>query len=379
MAAANASRPAETHGALRPTRVVSHDGLIHPSLLSALPDELVEHTPGLTVAEARRILSLAHRTGQLPAVTPAGIRRGPFLSVRSTFSVPSLSVVARRASSLDPFVKYALQAPDGAIVEAVRIPLERPGRFVSCVSSQVGCGIGCAFCATGRMGLARNLAAWEIVDQVRKLRDELPPPGRMHGVVFQGMGEPLANVREVIRSIRVMCDPSMLAIDARAITVCTSGLLPGLRTLIAELPNVRLGISIGSAIPELRAQLIPLEKHHRLADVLALAADHARATRIAPMLAYTMLAGVNDGEADIEALARLAKTFADRAGIAPRVSLIAYNPTGEGDRFAPSPADRVEAVRQAVGGLGIPVVRRYSGGADVGAACGQLGMELRGC
>lgn len=348
-----------------------------PSILSVLPDELVTLSPGITLPEARRILSLAHRTGRLPPVTPAGIRRAPYLAVRSSFDVATLPIIDRRASALDPFVKYALRAADGAIVEAVRIPLERPGRFVACVSSQVGCAIGCAFCATGRMGLARNLRAWEIVEQVRQLRDELPHKGRMHGVVFQGMGEPLANVEEVIRSVRVMSDPSLLAIDARAITVCTSGHGRGLKTLIAELPNVRLGISIGSALPAVRAKLIPLEHAYPLRDILQVAAAHARATRIAPMLAYTLLAGINDRDADIEALADLARGFADDAGIPPRVSLIAYNRIGEHDPFAPSPPERVEAVRRVVGALGIPVVRRYSGGSDVGAACGQLGMELR--
>jgi len=357
--------------------VLSPPAVSLPALLSALPHELVEHAPGLSLPEARRILSLVHRQGQLPAVTPAGIRRGPYLQVRSSFVVPSLSVVQRRPSRLDPFIKYALRCPDGSIIEAVRIPLERPGRFVACVSSQVGCAIGCAFCATGRMGLSRNLDAWEIVDQVRKLRDDLPHDARMHGVVFQGMGEPLANVRQVVRSIRVMCDPSLLAIDARAITVCTSGHLRGLRTLVEELPNVRLGISIGSAIAHERARLIPLERSNPLAEVLQVAASHAKATRIAPMLAYTLLAGVNDSDAHIEALADLAKRFAESAGIAPRVSLIAYNRIGDGDPFSASPPERVDALRRAVGRLGIPVVRRYSGGSDVGAACGQLGMECR--
>src|SRR6185369_6683510 len=111
-------------------------------------------------------------------------------------AVPTLDLVERRASAEDPFVKYAFRLADGAIIEAVRIPLEKPGRYSACVSSQVGCALACAFCATGRMGLSRNLEAWEIVEQVRLIRRDLAAsvagPARVHGVLSQGMGEPLA-------------------------------------------------------------------------------------------------------------------------------------------------------------------------------------------
>jgi 23S rRNA (adenine2503-C2)-methyltransferase len=348
------------------------------NLLSILPDELVSRIPELTLPEARRLLSIVHRRGDLPTVTPSGVRRAPFLSVRDCFHVDRLLLVQRCPSRLDPFVKYAFRAPDRAIIEAVRIPLERPHRFVACVSSQVGCALGCAFCATGRLGFARSLHAWEIVDQVRLVRDELPEAGRIHGVVFQGMGEPLANVDAVIRSIRVMTDPSMLAIDGRAITVCTAGVRSAIPRLLSALPAVRLGISIGSAIAEKRAALMPIEKRSPLRQVLDLAADHARETRIAPMLAYTLLAGVNDGPDDLEAMKALVAAFVARAQMAPRISLIAYNSIGPADVFAASPPDRSDWFRRALGSTGVPVVRRYSGGADVGAACGQLGMQLRG-
>src|SRR5262249_42116601 len=158
---------------------------------------------------------------------------------------PALRVVAETASAIDPFVKYLLEAPDGARFEAVRIPLEHPGRVTVCVSSQVGCALACAFCATGRLGLARNLAAWEIVELVRIGRahsgdaaaargpQSIGPP-RVHGVVFQGMGEPLANLDAVLQAIRVLHEPCALGIDARAITVCTAGLPSGIRRLAAE-------------------------------------------------------------------------------------------------------------------------------------------------
>src|SRR5690606_36894063 len=142
------------------------------------------------------------------------------------------------------------------------------GRFTVCVSSQVGCALACGFCATGRLGLRRNLEAWEIVEQVRAIRAELPEGGRIHGVVFQGMGEPLANLEQLITDIRVLSEPSAQAIDSRAITVCTSGLPTGIKRLANELPAVRLGISLGSPLPSKRKSLMPIDKPHALDDVL---------------------------------------------------------------------------------------------------------------
>jgi len=346
------------------------------SLLAVLPEDLVRKFPTLEPSEARRLLAIVHRTGQMPSVTPAGVRRAPFFQIRDAIPLQSLELISRRPSKLDPFVKYAFGTSDGAIVEAVRIPLERPNRFVVCVSSQTGCAVGCAFCATGRLGTGRNLAAWEIVDQVRQVRDDLPEQGRVHGVVFQGMGEPLANVDAVIQSVRVMTDPSLQSIDGRAITVSTAGLIRPLPRLLESLPRVRLGVSIGHANPQRRLELMPIESANPLQKVLDIAADHARATRIATMLAYTLLGGVNDGESDADELSELLQHYVARADLPPRLSLIPYNPIGANDPFVASDPTRAERFRQRLRTLGIPVVRRYSGGSDVGAACGQLGMEL---
>ena len=301
----------------------------------------------------------------------------PFFSFATRFLSRPFSVSADARVSWDPFVKYAFETHDHVIVEAVRIPLERPNRFVVCVSSQTGCALRCAFCATGRLGPGRNLEAWEIVDQVRQVRDDLPAGGRVHGVVFQGMGEPLANVDAVIQAVRVMTDPSLQSIDARAITVSTAGLVRPLPRLLSEVPRVRLGVSVGHADPDKRRSLMPVEVANPLTTVLDIAADHGRCTHIATMLAYTLLDGVNDGAEDAEAFCGLVRRYMERATLPPRVSLIAYNRIGPDDPFAPSDPARAEAFRQRLRAEKVPVVRRYSGGSDVGAACGQLGMELR--
>jgi 23S rRNA (adenine2503-C2)-methyltransferase len=331
---------------------------------------LAQRVCGLTLAEARKVVSAVHRGLSLDRPL-AGVRRSSLEAVRRTGHVPRLELVAECASRVDPFVKFALRTHDGHLVEAVKIPLERAGRFSACVSSQVGCALACAFCATGRLGLMRNLEAWEIVEQVRIVRSTLGAGARVHGVVFQGMGEPMSNLDRVLEAIATLCDPSALAIDARAITVCTAGLPSGIRRLAREAPRVRLAISIGGARRGVRRSLMPIEAAHGLDEVMDAAAFHAETTGLAPMWAVTLLSGVNDSDADALALAAMASAFTARAGVRPRISVIPYNAI-EGNPFARTGDAREAAFRAVLGAGGHPSHKRYSGGADVNAACGQL-------
>ncbi|MGK3993723.1 radical SAM protein [Sorangium sp. So ce1024] len=393
------------------------------ALQAVLPAELAAAC-GIDLTDARRIVSLAHRLGELPARAPATVRRAALDAARAVGEIRTLELTERRASAEDPFVKYAFRLDDGAIVESVRIPLERPGRYSACVSSQVGCALACAFCATGRMGLTRNLEAWEIVEQVRLIRRDLAASAeragvgaRIHGVLFQGMGEPLANADRVIQAIRVLSEPSAQAIDMRNITVCTAGLPSGIRRLAAEVPGVRLGLSLGSVRPGRRRLLMPIDGAHPLEEVLAAVGEHARATGHAPMWAYTLLADQNDSDEDAASLASLARSFAAQHGVSPRLSLIPYNSIGPADAPLPSPgaaaprgaaeqrsaaepqgaaaprgaaeqrsaadprgaaadpfvrSSRLAAFRAVLAAAGVGSIVRYSGGGDVGAACGQL-------
>lgn len=336
-----------------------------------LPEDLASRL-SIDIGDARRILSLAHRAGALPERSPATIRRRALCAVKDASVLRAIELVERSRSAVDPFVKYAFKLEDGAVIESVRIPLERPGRFSVCVSSQAGCALACAFCATGKMGLLRNLEAWEIVEQVRTVRRDLQADGlseRVHGVLFQGMGEPLSNAERVIRAIRVLSEPCTQAIDMRNITVCTAGLPSGIRMLLREVPAVRIGLSLGSLRPGARKRLMPIDGAHPLSEVLLALGEHARVSGHAPMWAYTLLAGENDAEEDAEALSKLALSFGDKYGKMPRISLIPYN-AAPGLAFERSPAllgFRAQLIERGVG-----AIIRYSGGFDVGAACGQL-------
>jgi 23S rRNA (adenine2503-C2)-methyltransferase len=338
------------------------------------PDALVRAIPGIAIEEARRVVSAVHR--DLPIDQPLkGVRRGAMACLREAGFVPSLSVERESKSLVDPFVKLVLRAADGAVFETVRIPLEKAGRFSVCVSSQVGCALGCLFCATGRLGLIRNLEAWEIVEQVRIVKRTLDRERgeRIRGVVFQGMGEPMANLDRVLEAIFVMTDPSALAIDTRAITVCTSGLPAGIVRLAHEAPRVRLGLSIGSARTEVRRNLMPIDAAHPLADVMEASVEHALRTGLAPMWAVTPLAAHNDTLGDAQKLAELARDFVAKTGLHPRISLIPYNSIdATSDPFVRSSAEAEGTFREALRDAGFATHKRYSGGADVQAGCGQL-------
>jgi 23S rRNA (adenine2503-C2)-methyltransferase len=342
-----------------------------PLPLQALTPEALSASLSIALPEARKVHASVQREdyGSVPL---AGVRRETWARLRADAHIPTLQLVAERKSQLDPFVKYALATHDAHVIETVRIPLEKTGRYSVCVSSQVGCALGCKFCATGRMGLKRNLETWEIVEQVRTVRRHLPD-GRVHGVVFQGMGEPMANLDRVLEVIHVLREPCGLAIDARNITVCTSGLPHGIRRLAREAPKVRLGLSIGSAIQTKRRTLMPIADAHDFEDVLEAVAEHATLTGLAPMWAVTPLSGVNDSFEDGAALGAAARGFWERTGVRPRISVIPYNPIDAvGDPYTRASDDRHGDFVRGIASTGYRVHFRYSGGGDVSAACGQL-------
>ena len=320
---------------------------------------------GVGLPLARRILAAAVRRGELPTLG-RGLSAQMLEKLRAMTEIPHLTQVETVVSAKDGFKKYLFRGAGPEPFEAVRIPLlHRPGdlKYVVCVSSQVGCAMGCVFCATGRNGFGRNLAAWEIVDQVIKIQADSPHPVR--GVVFMGMGEPLLNYEAVITAARILSEPCGLAIAGKAITLSTVGIVAGIRRLTAEGHPFRLVVSLTTANPTQRADLMPVERANPTPELLQALREYHEATGQRVTLAWTMMAGVNMDAAAVQALAELTR------GLPIKLDLIDVNdPTG---RFRPPSQAQLDAFRDALrAGLGMPVARRYSGGQDIHAACGML-------
>jgi 23S rRNA (adenine2503-C2)-methyltransferase len=323
---------------------------------------------GVSPHLARRILAAALKRGELPA---AGSHLNAQLRHRllALTQIPHLTLVRKTVSPRDGFAKYLFRGHGAGDFEAVRIPLLHRAddpKYVVCVSSQVGCAMGCVFCATGRMGFGRNLAAWEIVDQVVKIRDDSPHP--IGGVVFMGMGEPMLNYDEVMTAVRIFSEPCGMAIAAKAITVCTVGVIPGIRRFTAERQRARLIVSLTSADPLQRRELLPAEHKNPTPDLIEALKEYHAATGQRVTLAWTMISGVNVGEKDAQQLADLTD------GLPIKLDLIDVNDS-TGRFHPPSPAE-LGAFRDALRArLGMPVTRRYSGGQDIQGACGMLAGE----
>lgn len=320
---------------------------------------------GVSSYAARRVHMAALQQDALPD-TIDRVSRHMLTTAREATVLPHLEQLEKIVSPVDGFAKYLFRGAGPEPFEAVRIPLlHRPAnpKYVVCVSSQVGCAMRCAFCATGRLGFRRNLAAWEIVDQVIKIRADSPHP--IGGVVFMGMGEPMLNYDAVMQAARIMSEPCGLAIAGKAISISTVGIIPGIRRFTAERRPYRLVVSLTSADPRQRVSLLPIEAAYPTPDVIAALRDYHTATRRRVMLAWVMMAGVNTSPRDAEQLAALTR------GLPIQLDLIDVNdPTG---RFHPPATAERDAFRDALRThLGMPVVRRYSGGRDIHAACGML-------
>lgn len=341
-------------------------------VLSLLPEELRAELARCDVhlapVEARRVVA---RAFDAPGAPP---ERRPLSKLKRAaldelLDQRRLEVVERVTDEADGFVKYLFRSPDGALTEAVRIPLEKPGRFSVCLSSQVGCAMQCAFCATGRLGFTRNLETWEMLSAFLTVRDEAP--GRVSSAVFQGQGEPLQNYDNVIQAARLLSDPCAGRITGRNISISTVGLVPQIRRFAREQHPYRLVISLTSAVAERRRRLLPIAGKARLEELAdavreyAAVAKHGRIT-----LAWVLMAGVNSDADEVTEIRRL---FGD---LRLRINLIDVNDPRP-DGFARATDAERKHFMNELQVLRAPIVRRYSGGSARHAACGMLAsLEL---
>ena len=304
------------------------------------------------------------------------------LTERARLSNLSVDVVQRSA---DGTRKMRLMTEDGAAIESVLIP--DGDKLTQCISSQVGCALDCQFCATAKMGLGRNLSAGEIVDQVYRARallaedardndgtndgrgedrdtDRRYPP-RVTNLVYMGMGEPLHNYREMVRSLRILTHELGANLSQRRITVSTAGLVPGIEKLGRESVRPNLAISLNAARDEVRDAIMPINRKYDIARLLAAIQAYPLERRRRVTFEYVLLEGVNDSLADADALGRLLR------GIPCKLNIIPWNPHPEAPYRRPSAA-AIEAFQNRAKAAGLPTYLRTPRGDDIDAACGQL-------
>ena len=338
-----------------------------PHILGLLPDDLASHlrANGVTVrdAEARRVIAHVIAAGKEGFPVSRPVPRTVELAVGALVDRRPLEIVERAEDPNDGFVKYLFRLHDGVLAEAVRIPLEIEGRFTVCLSSQAGCAMACDFCATGRMGLTRSLEPWEIVAQFVAVRDEAP--GVVTGAVFQGQGEPLHNYAAVMRAAEILSHPCGGRISARAITISTVGLVPAILRYASEGRPYRLIVSLTSAIDRRRRALVPAASAWPVCELADAVREYQRAAGGRVTIAWVVLGGINTGSDEVEALRELFR------GVPLRLNLIDVN-DARPDGYTRATDAELTSFRDDLRTLGIPVVRRYSGGAARHAACGML-------
>ena len=279
-----------------------------------------------------------------------------------------LPEAVHRDAARDGTVKYLVKCADGNTVESVYLPY--PDRVSACLSSQIGCAAGCTFCATAKSGLARNLEAGEIVGQYLRMQSE--SERRISHVVYMGMGEPMWNYDNVIKSIRLLGDE--IGLSYRHITVSTVGVVPGIVALAQEKMPITLALSLHAPDDDTRSALIPTGRKWKIAEILEACKEYSVRTQRDLTFEYLMIGGVNDSVEQASALARVL----NRYRLQGNVNLIPFNYVSTKQGFKRPTRESIGAFREELERLGRTTTQRMTRGHDVSAACGQLRRQVAG-
>ena len=311
---------------------------------------------------ARQVFRWVYRRGLSDMERMTDLSRALRERLAAEFSLTTPGIVSDERSA-DGTRKFLLELTDGRRIEAVFIP-DTPA-MTFCISTQVGCAMGCDFCLTGRMGLVRNLTAAEIAGQVRVLAAATGLLEATFNIVLMGMGEPLHNYDETMKALRILHSEHGLAVSPRRVTLSTVGIVPGLEQLAREPLMPNLAISLHATTEEQRTRLVPPNRRYPLADILEACRRFPLKKRNRITFEYVLLEGVNDTPEDARRLVRLL------SGIRAKVNLIPLNPAPGIPYERPSDA-RVDRFAQILADRHLTVSVRKSRGRDIRAACGQL-------
>jgi 23S rRNA (adenine2503-C2)-methyltransferase len=295
------------------------------------------------------------------------IRRDIRALLSTRFRIARLRLEDRQLSR-DGSRKYLFRLDDDLFIESVLIPEE--SHHTLCISSQVGCAQGCRFCMTARGGLTRNLTMAEITAQIRDIQQDIAGENRLSNIVLMGMGEPLANLRHVLRAIEVMTDnDNGLKFSTRRITVSTAGLVPAMESL-GHATDVNLAVSLNATDDSTRSRLMPINRRYPLAELLEACRRYPLRHRRMITFEYILIAGVNDSEADARRLAKLLRP------IRAKVNLIPFN-EHVASEFKRPPVEVIQRFQQILHDSSYTAIIRRSKGQDIDAACGQLRANQR--
>jgi len=329
-------------------------------LLGYTPEELSILLADEPAYRGGQIFHWIHNRGSDAFENMSNLPRDLRESLSRNFCITRMAVIREKRSRDGRTRKFLVKLEDDQKVEAVH--MDFGSRQTVCVSTQVGCAVGCSFCATGRMGLIRNLTAGEIVGQIYLLRHQLKL--EISNVVFMGMGEPFHNYEAVMKAVSILTADEGYGLSQRRITISTVGIIPGIERLSREILKPKLAVSLVSPREETRNRLVPINQRYPLRDLFAALARYAKTSRHRITFEYVLLQGVNDSPAD----ARLVEEWL--RPLPAKLNLIVYNPTGKD--FQPSTKDTFKRFYEAFLKAPFPVTFRENMGTDIDAACGQL-------
>lgn len=335
-----------------------------PDLLGMLPEEIDDllAAQGLPPYRSRQIVDWLYQKDARSFAKMTNLPKSLRDDLSKKYRIADLRRVKVRISPGDGAKKFLFTLRDGAKIETVL--MHERERDTVCVSTQVGCSFGCAFCASGRSGLERNLTAAEIVDQARRARfDE--DAGRLTNVVLMGMGEPLANYDASAKAVRIFQHEKCLALGKRRVTISTAGYVPGIKKLAEDDLPIKLAISLHATDDRTRSRLMPINKKYPLKKLLEACRPLAGRTQTPLTIEYMLIEGVNDSLRQARELARISRS------LSAKVNLLSYNPALPG-KFSPTPREQVLRFQAVLREADVLAFIRKSRGLDIEGACGQL-------
>ncbi len=373
--------PGGTTGAFRDVLAKDHARRGKPPVhfTDMTPDERIEAAKGMGLPKFRVKQLANHYYGHFDTEAaqftdfPAMARQ----AAQNLFFPTLISEVTRQVADDGQTVKILWSLFDGSKIESVL--MRYPNRTTLCISSQVGCGMGCPFCATGKLGLTRNMSTGEILEQVRiaarmMSRGEVAGgPGRLSNIVFMGMGEPMGNYRSIMSAVRQISamPPEGFGISARNITVSTVGVVPGIRKLAQEGIPVRLAVSLHAPNNDLRDELVPMNKRFNVEQVLDAAHDYYLASKRRVSIEYALMRGINDQAEHARLLAKKLNHYGDNWA---HVNPIPLNPI-EGSKWTASKPEDEQRFLEILNNAGVTATLRDTRGQDIDGACGQLAAK----